>query len=881
MVEFSIEKADDDKSWDIAYDFNKIAKLLVNENDLNQVNNLKVKTLKEFNVLKESVFGKISESESIIVAQAKAILNLIEESGLEPNDFSRESLPKHFNKLANRNMDVNFDLKWQEDIETKTLYPSRVTDDIAEIIETIQPEIAKAFNTTKEEVFNLKFYKAIYKTITPLSVLNAIRAELDTIKEEDNTLLISEFNSIISNEIKNQPTPYIYERLGEKYKHYFIDEFQDTSHLQWLNLQPLVSNALEQEQNGESGSLLLVGDAKQAIYRWRGGYAEQFISLFNATTHPFVVKQNVVQLETNYRSAKAIVDFNNKFFRYLSQNFFSDEGYSQLYESASQAVTSTYDGYVNLDFIEFTREDDKYEMYSEKVYDHVCECLELGYRKKDITILVRRKAEGLAIAQYLSERDIPILSSETLLLQNSEKIKVLNDILTYIIEPQDKQAKVKVLHFLAKKFGIASPHEFLKQHINLNQNELFSALEIYGLTLEKNTLQQLSLYDLVESLIRIFLDVSTTDGYLQTYLDEVFRFSEKSGGDIKGFLEYFELKKSNLAVTASEELDAVKIMTIHKSKGLEFPVVIFPFADLDIYNEIDARVWYSIDEKEYEGFSNILLNYTKDIQHFGPIGNIIYNRHRAELELDNINLLYVTLTRAVEQLYVISKADVNSKGEPKLTTYSGNLIAYLQNENLWETNKQEYSFGYRTNISSSKDQYFKNIVQSKFISNSISAHNINIVTKSGLLWDTIQQEAIERGNLIHDIMSHVKTLKDIDFVLNRYLETGRINHQQLKQLKELIYKICLHDKLSEYYKEGLQVYNEREILTKEGVYIRPDRLVFLSKTEVVLIDYKSGDFNPKHQYQLINYAEAIEQMGISVAIKILVYVNDEVTIKEF
>jgi len=269
LVDFAIEKADDDKRWDVSYDFNKIAKLLVNENDIPFIDTLRGKTLDNFKELKTQLKKDITLLEASIIENSKTVLTLIEEAGLQYTDFSGSYLPKHFDNLSNTKFDINFEAGWQLDIENKTLYPKRVSNEIASVIEQIQPQIASAYNETKKAVFHYKFLKAFYKNVTPLSVLNVINNELKTLKEDQNKMLISEFNSIISNEIKNQPTPFIYERLGEKFKHYFIDEFQDTSVLQWENLIPLLDNSLATEM----GSTMLVVDAKLAIYRLRGGKA--------------------------------------------------------------------------------------------------------------------------------------------------------------------------------------------------------------------------------------------------------------------------------------------------------------------------------------------------------------------------------------------------------------------------------------------------------------------------------------------------------------------------------------------------------------------------------------------------------------------------------
>jgi ATP-dependent exoDNAse (exonuclease V) beta subunit len=431
LVDFAIEKADDDKSWDVAYDFNKIAKLLVNENDIPFIETLKNKTFEDFDALKAILKERMKMVEENAVNKSQSILTLIEACGLEFNDFSRGSLPKHFENIVNKNFAIKFDSSWQTDlIEGNTLYPKRVTNDIASIINEIQPQIASAYNQTKQDVFHLKFLKAFYKNITPLSVLNAINKELDVLKTDQNKLLISEFNSLISNEIKNQPTPFIYERIGEKFRYYFIDEFQDTSILQWENLIPLIDNSL----STENGSTMLVGDAKQAIYRWRGGKAEQFINLYNNKENPFQIPQKVKSLPVNYRSHKEIIAFNNGFFNYLSDQVFSNPDYSHLYSISNQEGFLGNEGFVSLNFLELAKDDDRNEIYTEKVLETINNCLKGGFSLKDICILVRKKKEGIAVAEFLSQNGIKIVSSETMLIQNSQEVVFVNSILKLILE---------------------------------------------------------------------------------------------------------------------------------------------------------------------------------------------------------------------------------------------------------------------------------------------------------------------------------------------------------------------------------------------------------------------------------------------------------------
>ena len=874
LVDFAIEKADDDKSWDISYDFNKISKLLVNENDFSSIQCLKDKSLNDFKTLKEQLAKQILQLEIEIIETSESVLTLIKECGLQYDDFNRSSLPKHFENLKAKKIDIKFDSTWQNDlVDGNTLYPKRVSKAIGSTIESIQTNLSDAFIKTKTSVFEIKLKKGFYKNITPLSVLNAIQTELNALKDEQNKMLISEFNKIISNEIKDQPTPFIYERLGEKFKHYFIDEFQDTSKMQWGNLVPLLENGL----SATNGSAMLVGDAKQAIYRWRGGEAEQFINLYNEIENPFQVKAEVLSLDTNYRSAIEIVNFNNSFFEYLGETYFSNSDYASLFKNAKQNPFNKKEGYVNLNFLDIQKEDDANELYAFQTFETIKQCQSNGYSLTDICVLVRKRKEGVAIANYLSENGIKITSSETLLLINSEKVRLINSFLKLLLQPNNDHLKVDVLSYLAERIQIDDTHQFFITHLKTNLDDMFESLKSLEIYINKNELLQLPLYELVEHLVRVFKLNKNSDAYLQFYLDVVLEFTQKQNSDLSAFIDYFEKKKERLSVVSPDNMDAVKIMTIHKSKGLEFPIVIFPFADLNIYWELEPKVWFPVNEKKYSSFETLLLNYNKDVEHFGEIGNSIYKTHQSQLELDNINLLYVVLTRAVEQLYVISKKDISSKGVINENTYAGMLISYLQQQGNWNDNQLNYSFGtLEPNGNNSKKEETSESL--KLISVPKEDHDLSIITKAGLLWDTKQEKAIERGNLVHLVLSKIKTIDDIDFAFSDLLSTGEIKKENSEELKSLVLNVIQHPKLVSYFEDDFAIYNERDIITSSGQLLRPDRLNINSKNEVIIIDYKTGDTKPYHNSQLNDYESVLNRMNLIVIHKILVYINDTINV---
>jgi len=883
LVDFAIEKTDDDKSWDISYDFNTIAALLINENEIPYIDKLKDKTLNDFKTLKTNLKKQFKANSDQVTEVAKKVLELINQSQINHTDFSSSYLPKHFIKLAEGNFNVSFSTKWQNDlIDGSPIYPKKVSDDVACSIESIRLQLTDAFLKTKSAIFQIKFLKNALNNIIPLSVLGAIKKSLDELKQEDDLLLISEFNALINNEIKEQPTPFIYERIGEKFKHYFIDEFQDTSVLQWENLIPLVDNAITgQNLKGETGTAMLVGDAKQAIYRWRGGRAEQFIDLYSEG-NPFHVNKTVENLPSNYRSFKNIVEFNNAFFNHISKFAFSNSQHQTIYQNAHQELVLKDDGYVELSFLNIDDED-KNELYCEAVLNTIEKAVQNGFSLKDICIIVRRKKEGIAIAEYLSSKHYSIISSETLMLKNSPEVNFIINILSLANQPKNDEVKIDVLGYLAEhQLSIDDKHDFFSQLIHQDIFNLFNALKDFGYEFDFNRFLQLPIYEAIESIVRQFKLNASSNAFVQFFLDEVLDYSQKYNTSISGFLDFWERKKDNLSIVSPQGENAVQIMTIHKSKGLEFPVVIFPYANQGIYFDLNPKVWFPVDKNHFNGFSHLYLNLNKDLEDYNETSNTIYNNYQSELELDSINLLYVVLTRAAEQLYIISEFDVDKKTQTeKLNNYSGLFINYLKSINKWEENTYTYSFGVPIKTSEEKTTTHNTIYQDQFISTAKEEHNLNIVTNSGYLWDTLQEKAIEKGNLIHNIMSEIKTTEDVESVLSDFENSGKINDLQHVELKTMVYDIVNHSQLHSYFNSDCTIYNEQDIITQKGHLLRPDRIVINSKNEAVIIDYKTGLTNSKHQEQLYDYQLVLEDMNFKVIKKILIYINDEITIKEF
>ena len=855
---------------------------MLSENDRSFISKLNDKSTEDFQRLKQKIERQNKDLQKQISDLSKALLDTFESLGLEKNDFTRGSIPAHFQKLAQGEIVTDFTAAWKKDITTAKFYGAKLEITKKDAIDGIRNQIEDVFIHTKKAILKIDFNKNIIKNLTPLSVLNAIHKELELLKKEQHILLISEFNNIISEAIKDQPTPFIYERLGERYQEYFIDEFQDTSYLQWNNLVPLIDSALSGTNNeGKQGGLVIVGDAKQAIYRWRGGKAEQFIALSN-TENPFSTEDKLVEnLPRNYRSYSEVIEFNNSFFTFLS-NDFSDSMHKNLYvEGNHQEVNSKKGGFVNISFIEAKGVDEENEAYAERTYEIVEELQQKGFDLSEICILTRRQKEGVSIANYLTEKGIDIISSETLLINNSKEVRCIINLLKLALQPEDKILRVQLLDYLITRFEIEDKAGFLFHQVNAGLQEFEGYLEKEGLDFSFEYLMILPIYESVEYIIRSFKLNLEVSAYLQFFLDIVFDYSQKNVEGVIGFLSYWEDRKDKLSIVAPKGRSAVQIMTIHKSKGLEFPCVIYPYANVDIYRELEPKTWYPVDEDEYEGFGEVFLNYNKKLADQGIVGERLVQYREAQLELDAINVLYVALTRAEEQLYIISKRDINAKGESNPNKFSGKLINYLSNKGQWNDAVLNYDFGINKRYSkpASETEISDNTMLLKqMINTPKESHSISIITNTGKLWDTHQQEAKEKGILLHDILSRIKTKEDVEIIIEEFYNNGEIQEVQKPIVLKEIEKIIKHPDIEKYFEYDLEILNEKDILS-EGRLYRPDRIVIDHEKKATVIDYKTGLYELKHEEQVYQYGIVLEKLGYTVEHKILLYINDSLNIK--
>lgn len=890
LVNYSIQKLEEDKAWDISKELKSFAKIILNENHAVHLKLLQETSVDDFKLLKDEL-----QKENKIIEEKFAVIginaiNIIEKSNVEIIDFAYGGeLPKHFIKLQRIKRLKPEDLKFEGRLNTtieenKNIFSGKCSIASKQIIEDIKEELKKYYEDSKN-LYNQDYTKyvlnnLIIESLIPLAVLNHIHKALQELKTENNILLNAEFNQLISDSIKNEPAPFIYERIGEKFRYYFIDEMQDTSELQWQNLIPLIDNAISSENElGEKGKLLLVGDAKQSIYRWRGGKAAQFIDLSTneVSKNPFYIDRKIEKLDTNYRSYSEIIDFNNNFFSYISK-YLTNENYCALYNQGNnQGFNKNKGGYVQLSFVEKQKEDEEKDLVYPKKVAEIINNLDGSFEKNEVCVLVRTRKQGTAVADYLSEKGIEIISSETLLLKNSDKVSFIVDLLNTMQNPHNKEHKIKLLYFLYNHLKLNEPkHNFFSDFIELDSLPFFEKLKSYHIYFNCHEFDKYPFYESFEYIIRSFNLSQISDSNIQFFLDVVFEFQQKNQGSVAEFLEFWDLKQDALSIVAPEAKNAVRIMTIHKAKGLEFPVVIFPY-DIDIYRQINPKVWYSLESSK--PIKSVLVNYSKKLNYIGEQGEKLFDNRKEELELDNFNILYVALTRAIEQLYIISEKSTKNKEEEIIRHTSGLFISYLKKIDVWNFEKSDFCFGNINRVKIPSKEERATLTQNNFISYSWKNHNISIVQNSSLLWDTDQGIAIVYGNLIHEILSKIKTKNDILEVIDQYVYKGIITLKEHKEILKILNQLIHHKQLSKYFEQNNLVYNEREIITVDKKTLIPDRLIF-TNNKVTIIDYKTGKPEKKHHHQILNYAEALKKLNYSIDKKLLVYINKEILVEE-
>ncbi|MCQ2322568.1 MAG: UvrD-helicase domain-containing protein [Bacteroidales bacterium] len=737
--------------------------------------------------------------------------------------------------------------------------------------------------------------------------------------EDSSQVHISEFNKRISDVLGDCSVPFIYERIGERYKHYFIDEFQDTSVLQWQNFLPLVDNSLSQGNMN-----MIVGDAKQSIYRFRGGEVEQIINLpkiYNSVDNEFTAscQRNLSasaekkSLGTNFRSCKNIIKFNNTFFRF-AQRYLEDGDdalhLSRVFDDTEQIYNSKDGGLVSLEVFSDALDTQTYHgKVLESMLGKIIELHSKGIEYKDITIQVRSNKEGTEIANYLVGNGIDVISADSIQLQSSDKVQLIVNTLQYLVNDGNPVTLKTVSYFYEKTHQGKS----LALH---RDNSIVRFDETFKNALQSIHNQAYSLYDLCVQLCRFYDFNILEDVFVQYFMNMLYEWQSAHSAGIDAFVEYWEKKKNLLSVQITGELNCVNIMTIHKSKGLEFRVVMYPFAETKLDTSAgftQKEIWIQCSENEV----------TKDIPYLDafllPVCKeklkdsdfeYILRREEQKTRLDNLNTMYVSMTRAKEMLFVYTNAKCSQTSYNIFNDFLNenadyNYIQHLRNENddvrfddyfleRKDITKEEKENSNVFTFGITKDNYGKSNVESKEDVDILEL-NENSKTPRALQWfeklsvepdptmvwaskETFMPD--EWGSLVHEIFSKIKTKTDIDRVLRQYVNDGSIDEKQAESLRQKFNKVVEIECLKPAYSDNAVIMNEMDIHTSFGHVMRPDRYA-ITGNGTILIDYKTGKHNEKYHQQLQDYMVALREMNGNQDIKAyLVYLGDEIEVEE-
>ena len=874
LVNFALSKADDGKSSNIELDLKEFSKELFKEDIIKYIDLNKGLSIKECIKTKDILYSRVKNTVKQIHDIRDEVCLYFSNHNITKDYFIRGTFFNYFtNHLANSD-----DKKWvptitlQNNINSDIWCSKSAKESIKSKIDLCKNDFIDFFNNVMALIVEYNSCKAVLKNIYSFTLLNELRKYIKRYQNEHNIAYLAEFNNKIHSIVTEQPASFIYERIGERYNHYLIDEFQDTSLMQWQNLLPLITDSLDY------GRSIIVGDGKQSIYRWRGGQIEQFLRLPNiyqgedllfAKDWERKLKYNYdpYTLSSNFRSRKNIIEFNNNFFERL-RSLLPDETIGVYEQSVQNNEYAKKGGYVHIELFSSEEDDFKQMILSKIVKEIRCLVDMHNCSYNDIAILCNTSKRLSLVANYLSLKNIPVISNEGLLLSNSSEVSFLIAVLTYLQNNSNMIAKTAIITYLYKQksCNIDLHSSYIK---GKKDSGFLSILKDLGITLDCKVLLELPLYEMVEKIILEFNIVD--DIYIQFFLDFVFNYTKKESNNLIAFLRHWKEREDKETVVIPDGVNAIRLMTIHKAKGLAFNNVIIPFNWEDTKKTHD--IW--VDASPYfDNLSSTFISANKSLQY--SYFNHEYIREEKLRLLDNINKLYVAMTRARDRLYLFAKDfPSNIKEDFKLKGYINSFL-YHYSEHY------PIIIGDNKNIDSSisKDT---NI----FLVNNKEKHNwkniVRIKNSTSEIWQDLEESSKNRawGSLFHRVLSDIHYINDKDYVIDLVFKLGKCSYKDYERLKETVNSLFSSEEILEYFSEKWKVITEREILMSNGETYIPDRLLFSKNAdEVVIIDYKTGEVRSKDEKQIIQYEKALNKMGYNNVKKILIYTNQEQKIRK-
>lgn len=850
-LNFSEKLLDDDRNWNFQRNLEEASSELTKEKNADFTKALRQADLsiERYHVLLNDL-KKLQAKVDQPRLELKKIVDSYSEADFKDKVKYGSNTYKRLVKIANDAFDQDPLLS---DQAYKSLYENEkligTPYDLRELLDRYQATV----NQHKTAIYRLESELKTYHTF---ALLKIVAARLAQTRKEEQILLISEFNALLSALVQNVEAPFIYDRLGYRYRHFLLDEFQDTSRMQWMNLVPLVHEFL-----GNNQLCFVVGDPKQSIYRFKNGLAEQFVCLpqiYNPEKDPLIAlkssyfdqmgeKKALVQ---NWRSGNQIVAFNNRFFESLRDQM--PESTRSFYESIRQEAVSKREGYVEIQPV--LKEDIDDTEIEKWIEAKIKECLDDGFSKGDITLLGRDNRTCSKWANMLTSNGHKVVSADSLLVDSDLEVKVLIAYFYKRLRPSSDLATKKFIsRFLQyKKLGMDVYNEFVqrlekdgKRFKIVKESDFY---DHYFQGEERFYLKFENLYDLGRAFCELAEIDPLQNHYVHHLLDILYQFDLNNGPDLLTFLQEYENRKNKMAVQIPAKDDAIEVMTYHKSKGLEFPIVLMPSAYVEGPKN-HAKILKKWEDDLHE------IPISKNLK-FDELSEEV-NEEISQTLTDSINTLYVGFTRPVERLYALIETNkTTDKSYHLLDRVIGEEFAQEMGEdNLLRLGKKETK---SQNSIEKTDLNYLPSSQKDFI------WFPQIALKQGeLLTDeTNLSEAALKGTQFHLLMSEVNHIDELTNHLDSLIIEGKIDikykHEFLDKGSRLFKEI-----LSDLYQISDKILSEKTILIPHSTEVyRPDKIVIRGNTAIIL-DFKTGEESQRDRRQVLNYQSILEEMDFT------------------
>lgn len=755
--------------------------------------------------------------------------------------------------------------KWaQKDASQNTLHAvgqlqkSQTVERIAALFEQGYRQYVTAGKTSQE--------------LYSFGILSDIDKHIREIERERNIMLLSDTTELLNKIIDGNDTPFIYEKTGVFIRHFMIDEFQDTSRMQWKNFFPLIAESI-----AAGGRNLVVGDIKQSIYRWRNSDWRLLRSLASGNSSVRPEDTEVHGLDTNWRSDGNIVRFNNRFFpiavKLLQGSLEKPEMQNVLGEAYADVCQKLPEGkneeggYVSIALIPTEKSVASVDFTmaaAEKLYDDICALTEKGVSPSGMAILVRQKKEAAFIAEYIlkrlseetHERKFRVISDEALLLGNSSGVRLIVSILRFIVAPENRNNR-----FLARYETSLLHGKDCEEAVRYALQEEDDGGSTTGWI---NRISNMPLFDMCEEIISVLGvgEDETQVPYIQAFQDCVLEYTERHGSNLSAFLEWWDVQSDKQSLSSPPGNDAVRIMTIHKSKGLEFETVFIPFCKWKMGVDDRNIVWCKAKTPDAPAW-RVPVKAQKDMAESDYAD--IYEVEQMLTCTDNLNIAYVAFTRARKNLIIYTPELTGSNKNPASDIYRVlcGALRVMADKNPEEIKTETDSAGrvlrYFTGREPEGGGEIPREEKARIEYKSVPpGERLRMKLRGATYFDAAS--ARNYGLLMHEVLSRIVSADEIGFCIERFVSDGEISAEEGKKLKSAIESHLDDGRVREWFDSGATVLRETSILQPGSQVMRPDRIV-MKDGRVSVIDYKFGAERNEHRKQMRNYLSLVRRMG--------------------